>query len=225
LFTILWQRWPAEHSDGYHPRNSESMKPKKKTSDRRARRTRHKVSGALVDLIKEKRFDDITVQNLIDRAGVGRSTFYTHFRDKEDAFENQWQQFNGHIAGRINWDNAGEDSFFPVTFVFQHLQEAQSFYRGLVRSGKGDAIFKSGVHYLSNNIEAALNQKFKPHQVAIPIPVLSHYLANEFFGLLKWWLEARMPYAPEAMDEMFHRLVNPTINSVLADRHGRRRNP
>ena len=62
------------------------MKPKKKTSDRRTRRTRHKVSGALVDLIKEKRFDDITVQNLIDRAGVGRSTFYTHFRDKEDAF-------------------------------------------------------------------------------------------------------------------------------------------
>ena len=197
------------------------MKPKKKTSDRRTRRTRHKVSGALVDLIKEKRFDDITVQNLIDRAGVGRSTFYTHFRDKEDAFENQWQQFNGLIAERINWDNAGRDSFFPVTFVFQHLQEAQSFYRGLARSGKVDSIFKSGVQYLTNNIERALNQKFKPPQVAIPIPVLSHYLANEFFGLLKWWLDACMPCTPEAMDEMFHRLVNPTIKSALADRVGR----
>src|SRR6478672_9611951 len=120
------------------------MKPKKKTSDRRTRRTRHKVSGALVDLIKEKRFDDITVQNLIDRAGVGRSTFYSHFRDKEDAFENQWQQFNGFIAQQIKWDKAGKDSFFPVTFFFQHLQEVQSFYRGLVRSGKVDAIFKSG---------------------------------------------------------------------------------
>ena len=191
------------------------MKPKKKPSDRRTRRTRHKVSGALVDLIKEKRFDDITVQNLIDRAGVGRSTFYSHFRDKEDAFENQWQQFNGLIAQQIKWDKAGKDSFFPVTFFFQHLQEAQSFYRGLVRSGKVDAIFKSGVEYLTNNIEAALNKEFKPHQVAIPIPVLSHYLANEFFGLLKWWLDAQMPYTPEAMDKMFHRLVNPTIKSAL----------
>jgi AcrR family transcriptional regulator len=191
------------------------MKPKKKTSDRRTRRTRHKVSGALVDLIKEKRFDDITVQNLIDRAGVGRSTFYTHFRDKEDAFENQWQQFNGLLAQQIKWDKAGKDSFFPVTFFFQHLQEAQSFYRGLERSGKVDAIFKSGVEYLSHNIEGALRTKFKPQQIAIPVPVLSHYLANELFGLLKWWLDGGMPYTPEAMDEMFHRLVNPTIESAL----------
>lgn len=191
------------------------MKPKKTTSDRRTRRTRHKVSGALVDLIKEKRFDDITVQNLIERAGVGRSTFYTHFRDKEDAFEHQWKQFNQMLADKINWDKAGKDSFFPVTFFFQHLQEAQTFYRGLVRSGKIDAIFKSGVAYLSHNIEAALRKKFTTHQIAIPVSVLSHYLANEFFGLLKWWLDARMPYTPEAMDEMFHRLVNPTITSAL----------
>lgn len=203
-------------------RNSESMKPKKTTSDRRTRRTRHKVSGALVDLIKEKRFDDITVQNLIDRAGVGRSTFYTHFRDKEDAFEHQWEQFNQLLAERINWDNAGTGSFFPVKFFFQHLQEAQAFYQGLLRSGKVEKIFKSGVEYLTHNIEAALNKRFKPHQVAIPVAVLSHYLANEFFGLLKWWLDARMPYSPEAMDEMFHRLVNPTIKSALNASPGRK---
>jgi len=191
------------------------MKPKKKTSDRRTRRTRHKVSGALVDLIKEKRFDDITVQNLIDRAGVGRSTFYSHFRDKEDAFEDQWEGFNRHLAAQIKWDKAGRESFFPVVMFFAHLQESQSFYRGLVRSGKVDAIFKSGVEYLRRNIEGALHERFKSHQVAIPVPVLSHYLAHEFFGLLKWWLDAGMPYTPEAMDEMFHRLVNPTIESAL----------
>jgi len=193
------------------------MKPKKKTSDRRTRRTRHKVSGALVDLIKEKRFDDITVQNLIDRAGVGRSTFYTHFRDKEDAFAHQWEQFNLFLAEQIKWENAGKHSFFPVKFFFQHLQESESFYQGLVRSGKVEAIFKSGVEHLSHHIQAALSAKFKSRQLAIPIPVLSHYLANEFFGLLKWWLDARMPYTPEAMDEMFHRLVNPTIKSALTN--------
>ena len=187
----------------------------KKTSDRRTRRTRQQVNGALVDLIKEKRFDDITVQNLIDRAGVGRSTFYTHFRDKEDAFDQQWFHFNHHLAEQIDWDKAGQESFFPVTFFFQHLQEAQSFYRGLVRSGKADAIFKSGVEYLSGDIEAALKERLKSRPVTIPIPVLSHYLANEFYGLLKWWLDRGMPYTPEAMDKMFHRLVNPTIKSAL----------
>jgi len=191
------------------------MRVKKNTSDRRTQRTHHKVSGALVDLIKEKRFDDITVQNLIDRAGVGRSTFYSHFRDKEDAFEHQWEQFNRYLAEQIKWDQAGSDSFFPVKFFFQHLQDSQSFYQGLVRSGKVEAIFKSGIEHLSRHIEAALNRKFKPQQVAIPVAVLSHYLATEFFGLLKWWLDAGMPYTADAMDEMFHRLVNPTLKSAL----------
>ncbi|HYW74871.1 MAG TPA: TetR/AcrR family transcriptional regulator [Pyrinomonadaceae bacterium] len=191
------------------------MKPKKKTSDRRTRRTRNKVSGALVDLIKEKRFDDITVQNLIDRAGVGRSTFYSHFRDKEDAFEHQWEAFSQHLANQIKWDQAGRDSFFPVAPLFRHLQEEQSFYRGLVRSGKIDALLKRGVDYLTGNIETALNQILESREITVPIPVLSHYLANECFGLLKWWLDAGMPYTPAAMDQMFHRLVNPTIKSAL----------
>jgi AcrR family transcriptional regulator len=190
----------------------------KKTADRRARRTRHQVSGALVDLIREKRFDDITVQNLIDRAGVGRSTFYSHFRDKEDAFEYQWRHLAHHLAEQIDWDKAGSDSFFPVTFFFAHLQEAQSFYRGLVRSGKVDALFKSGVGYLSSDIEAALNDRWKSRRVGVPIPVLSHYLANEFFGLLSWWLDAGMPYTPESMDKMFHRLINPTIKALSETR-------
>ena len=188
------------------------MKPKKQTSDRR---TRTKVSHALVDLIQEKRFDDITVQNLIDRAGVGRSTFYSHYRDKEDAFEHQWEGLNRHVADQIRWEKAGLESFFPVVPFFQHLQKAQSFYRGLLRSGKVDGLFKRGVDYLSRHIEAELSQRMKSREVAVPIPVLSHYLANEFFGLLKWWLDAGMPYTPAAMDKMFHRLVNPTMRSAL----------
>ena len=129
-----------------------------KKPDRRTQRTRRQLNGALVDLIKEKRFDEITVQNVIDRAGVGRSTFYSHFRDKEDVFEQQWEQYMERLAGQINWAKAGTGSFVPVRSLFQHLQEAQSFYRGLVRSRKIDAIFKRGIQYLSHYIEAALKK-------------------------------------------------------------------
>ena len=191
------------------------MNPKKKTSDRRTRRTRGRLNSAMVELITEKRFDDITVQNVIDRADVGRATFYTHFRDKEDLFEQQWEQFNQMLAARIDWDRAGQGSFFPVTFFFQHLLEARSFYQGLLRSGKVEKIFKSGVEYLSQHIDTALTARFKSRGLAIPVPVLSHYLAHEFFGLLQWWLDEEMPYTPPAMDEMFHRLVNPTIKTAL----------
>ncbi len=54
--------------------------------DRRIRRTRDTLGDALVQLIQEKPFDEITVQDVLDRACVGRTTFYTHYRDKDDLF-------------------------------------------------------------------------------------------------------------------------------------------
>jgi hypothetical protein len=72
---------------------------------------------------------------------------------------------------------------------------------------------KSGTESLSHKIEAALQGSvIKP---SIPIPVLSNYLAIELFALLKWWLDAGMPYTPESMDEIFHRLINPSFKSAL----------
>src|SRR6478672_5821803 len=129
--------------------------------DRRSKRTQRSLSEALVDLIKEKRFDDITVQEVIDRADVGRSTFYTHFRDKEDLFQQDWERFLDGFAQHIDWDKAGHERFVPAVYLFSHLQEYQPFYKGLVRSGKKDAVFKSGTSHLSERIEAALSLRFK----------------------------------------------------------------
>jgi AcrR family transcriptional regulator len=188
----------------------------KKKVDRRTQRTRHQLGRALVGLVEEKRFDDITVQEVIDRADVGRSTFYTHFRDKEDLFRKDWEKFLDFLAQQIDWDKAGKGSFMPIAFLFSHLQDAQTFYKGLVRSQKTDAVFKSGAEYLSLQVEAALGRHVK-HKPAIPIPILSNYLVNEMFALLRWWLDQRMPYSPQRMDEIFHELVNPTIQAALQD--------
>ena len=187
-----------------------------KKTDRRTNRTRRQLSSALVDLVKEKRFDDITVQNVIDRADVGRSTFYSHFRDKEDLFQKDWERFLDGFAQHIDWENAGVTSFVPVVYLFRHLQEFQPFYKGLVRSQKVDAIFKSGTNHLSQKIEAALTSRLRGKPApSVPIPVLSNYLASELFSLLKWWLDHNMPYPPERMDEIFHALVTPTFRTVL----------
>src|SRR3979490_230288 len=96
----------------------------KKKTDRRSHRTKRQLSEALVELVKVKRFDDITVQNVIDRADVGRSTFYTHFRDKEDLLRKDWERFLDAFAQQIDWDKAGYESFVPVVHLFRHLQDA-----------------------------------------------------------------------------------------------------
>jgi AcrR family transcriptional regulator len=193
------------------------MSPAKKKPDRRAVRTHRSLSGALVELVKEKRFDEITVQQVIDRADVGRSTFYSHFRDKEDLFQKDWERFLDDLAQQFDWDRAGRGRFVPVVHLFKHLQEFQTFYQSLVRSQKADAIFKSGVSYLSEKVEAALIARLKgKSQPSIPVPVLAQYLSNELFGLLKWWLDRKMPYTPERMDEIFHALMTPTFQHAMS---------
>jgi AcrR family transcriptional regulator len=193
------------------------MPPLKKKQDRRTARTQRSLSGALVSLVTEKRFDDITIQEVIDRADVGRSTFYSHFRDKEDLFQQDWERFLEGLAQHIDWDKAGQAGFVPVAYLFKHLQEFQTFYKSLVRSQKADAIFKSGVSYLSERIESALSERLKRKPLpSTPIPILSNYLSSELFSLLKWWLDRGMPYPPERMDEIFHELVGPTFRTVLA---------
>ena len=182
----------------------------KKTTDRRIQRTRHSLTHAMVDLVTEKRFDDITVQNLIDRADIGRSTFYTHFRDKEDLFQTNWEGFLEFCVEQIDWTMVGKGSFFPVRFLFDHLKDVQPFYRGLVRSRKSEPLMKTGAEYLSERIGEGLQANLKYHP-SIPVPILSNYLATELFALLKWWLDHGMPYSPERMDQIFHELVNPAF--------------
>lgn len=188
------------------------MRATKKT-DRRTQRTKHSLTHAMVDLVTEKRFDDITVQNLIDRADIGRSTFYVHYRDKEDLFQRNWERFLDFCVEQIVWDKVGKGSFFPVLFLFDHLKDVQPFYRGLVRSRKSEALWKTGTEYLSQELGKGLQANLKYHP-SIPIPILGNYLATELFALLKWWLDEGMPHAPERMDQIFHALVNPAFESM-----------
>ncbi len=90
----------------------------KKKPDRRTQRTRHNLTHAMVELIQEKRFDDITVQNVIERADVGRATFYSHFTGKEDLFQKNWERFLDFCAQQIDWGQVGKGSFIPVLFLF-----------------------------------------------------------------------------------------------------------
>jgi len=187
-----------------------------KKTDLRGERTRRQLGKAIVELIQEKRFDDITVQNVIDRAAIGRATFYSHYRDKEDLFASQWERLLDEIARRIQWGRADSDSFFPVAFLFAHFQQAQHLYRGLVRSGKADSMLKSGIEYLSHKLETELSNRPKL-RLSVPVAIVAHYLANEIFALLKWWLDDGMRYTPDQMDGIFHHLIKPVFLPYTQD--------
>src|SRR3954467_12831022 len=98
------------------------MREEKRT-DRRSRRTRHMLEDALVDLMLEKRYDTITVQEIIDRANVGRSTFYAHYLDKEDLLQTETADLVARLAGHMDQGTAGTSSnrIIPSLELLQHV--------------------------------------------------------------------------------------------------------
>jgi len=201
----------------FHCSKLKTMHVESKKRDRQASRTRRSLNEALIALIREKRWEAITVQHVIDRANVGRSTFYAHYRDKEDLLRSAFEEFLGAIGTNIRWENLETGRVVPVLELFTHLQEEfHQFYRALARSRKTDLFFKVGPGQMAKGIEQSLTVWLvdKP-QPSVPIPVLSNYLASGILSMLKWWLDQSMPYPPKRMDEIFHELVMPGLRLVL----------
>jgi AcrR family transcriptional regulator len=172
--------------------------------DRRVRRTRDALGDALVDLMHEKPFSAIRVQHVLDRAKVGRSTFYTHYRDKDDLFLSDAEDFFEGMASLLS--RRGEDSnrIAPVREFFAHVAEWKEFHAALVASGKVRDVMKLGHGYFPRAIEQRLAD-LKP----LPTNSLSRTAVADalaLLSLLSWWIDRGMPTSPREMDDIYHRM-------------------
>jgi AcrR family transcriptional regulator len=182
--------------------------------DRRVSRTQKALKDALRMLILKKHYDDITVQDIIDCANVGRATFYLHFRGKEELFRRDWESLlEGFIRG-INLRDTLKDNFVPIADLFQLMKTHHSFYRALVKSGKMSIVMNLARSQVAIAIENKLRVFSVSKSNSVSISIMSNYLAREIFGLLQWWLENDMPRSPEQMSEVFHRLVGPGFQAM-----------
>jgi AcrR family transcriptional regulator len=175
-------------------------------TDRRIVRTRNKLGDALMALLEERSFDDITVQDVLDCAGVGRSTFYVHYRDKQDLFLSDVEDFFELCSGLLKRHNASPDRLLPVQEVFAHIREMRDFYAAVVRSGKVNEIQVLGRGFFARSIDERLQSagmKMDPLERSAK----SHALAGSFFSLLDWWIDKGMKADPKEIDTLFHRMA------------------
>jgi AcrR family transcriptional regulator len=191
------------------PHLSENAAP-----DRRTQRTRQTLSHALIALIQEKRYEAITVQDICDRANVGRSTFYAHYPDKDALLSSNFQEVMQSLGSELQLREG--QLVFPVAPLFQHVKEHHHLYTALAWGGGFNVLLRAGQHQWHTQIQAhlvtLLTDARKP---AIPFEVITMYLAGVLQTLLLWWLQRKMPYSPERMDEMFQQLVMPGVNAAL----------
>jgi AcrR family transcriptional regulator len=176
--------------------------------DRRVRRTRDRLGDAMMQLLVEKPFESIKVQDILDRAGVSRSTFYSHFRDKNDLFLSDSDEFLEGLAMALSRFNCKSERVAPVQELFGHIAQARPFYDALVRSGKINDVWELGREHFARGIAKRLAQIPKSRGMpAKDRAAIAHGFAGSLVSLLTWWVQHGMRPSPEEMDKLFHKLV------------------
>ena len=178
--------------------------------DARVRRTRMQLGTAFLNLIMEKPVREVTVQDVLDRSGVGRSTFYLHYRDIDDLLVSQLEMFCEAMSTSLSNQNDKSHRVAPVAELFAHIGNQNKLYRVLSDSGHVKDFYELAEGHFARGIERRLIESgrlsaLKPREIAARATALS----GSMLALLRWWLDRGEKETPMQMDKLFHQLVWP----------------
>jgi AcrR family transcriptional regulator len=184
--------------------------------DRRSHRTQQALMDALIALLSTKSYNEISINDIIERANIGRSTFYAHFQTKDDLLKSGFERALDMLIHQINTSEADQGLQLDTTLFFRHAQGHYEIYRTLVWGTGFDVLTKDGHAALSAKLQEsfALRLSGRP-EPSIPLAVMCYSVAGTLLILLKWWLDNKMPYSPEYMDEIFQQLVMSSARNIL----------
>ncbi len=192
-------------------------------TDRRVRRTRESLHKALISLALEKSYDSITVQEVLDRANVGRSTFYTHFQSMDELLISGTQELritlNSALEKQRKSSKHHESVIAFSRAMFDHAYGYRSVYFALLNTRAWPIVRRRLQEILEELIQRECKAeiaKLKTANSEVPVDLFIHYLTEAFFAVLIWWMDHRSRLAPSQIDEVFRSLVVPTVRAVLA---------
>lgn len=183
-------------------------------TDQRVLRTRDRLGDAIMELLVEKPFDQITVQEILERAEVSRSTFYQHYRDKNDLFLSDVDDFFEKMASLLTRSGDRSERVAPVAELFAHIGESQEFYTALLASGRIQDVVELGEAHFARGIEARLQRRPDARPLSpVTREALAYAFAGALFGLVRQWVQRGRTETPCAMDQLFHGLVSGSIKA------------
>jgi AcrR family transcriptional regulator len=188
--------------------------------DRRSQRTRQLLMQALLELVCTENYDKITIQDIVDHANVGRSTFYVHFQDKNDLLRSGFGHVLDTTVQQIKLDHEGQ-LIFDTAVLFQHATGHYEVYKTLIWGSGHDVMISDGHEMLSLKIEDRLALLLpEDYLPPVPLTIVAYSVAGTLLLLLKWWLDNKMPHPPERMNAIFQQLVMPGIRECFVFNRG-----
>lgn len=188
--------------------------------DRRVQRTRRLLRDALLELILEQGYDATTVQDITDRANLGRATFYLHYKDKDELLFKSLQEILDDLVAEMQPFSEGKwriSSAGPIAVAFEHTAENADLYRVLLNTHGGTAVQERLRGYMAGYARQLIQAHTAETGATplVPVDVLASYVAGSLVALIAWWLEHDMPYPAQEMVGMYRRLLLLGIAHVM----------
>jgi AcrR family transcriptional regulator len=208
------------------------------TPDRRVQKTRKLLQEALIELVAEKGYESVTIQEILDQANVGRSTFYAHFQDKDqllhsilDRLDELFEQHKEQLLDATKNSGSVNNTDRPLVLsptlgLFRFVQQHHRFFKAML-GNRGYGIFAKPVYdhvfthihgiftgSLHNDMLDHLHEPFKMMKAqekysSLESEIAAHYFVSALMGVLVWWVEKDMPCTAEEMDKLFRQLAVP----------------
>lgn len=170
--------------------------------DKRIEKTEHAIFQAFEKLLSEKKYSKITIQEIIDKAGIGRSTFYSHYQTKEQLLNGMCKEIFEHVFSNQavhelthNFQNK-KDMKSRLTHLLCHLQENEKYLKTVFISDSGDIFIK----YFRTYLEKFFDNMFtiSPNS-GVPQDYIYYYLTSSLIDTIRWWVNSNMASSPESV--------------------------
>jgi AcrR family transcriptional regulator len=180
-------------------------------SDHRTQRTKDALWHALVSLVTERGFEGLTVQDILDRANVGRATFYAHFDNKEDLLVSGLETLRQSLKAR----QCGEIFGFTAALL-EHAREHRDMFRTMIGKHSGAVVQRLFQKMLVDLVRHEMRTMSRDRTSRATADASASFIASGLFGLLMWWVDHPQVSADE-MNRTFRQLAIPAMQAAVAD--------
>jgi AcrR family transcriptional regulator len=187
-----------------------------KKLDRRVQRTRELLRNALMQLIQEKGYDAVTIEEITERANLGRTTFYLHYQSKDDLLLDHHAEFTAHLnLDRLNRAQLLGNEPQPEMVAFlQEVSQGKTVYLAFTQAKDADIIMRNIRQRMMDNLRESLEEAFPGETPSPPLDILPRYLVGAQMTLIDWWVTNRTAYDAEQIAAMLHRLQSAAVHKA-----------
>ena len=180
--------------------------------DRRVSRTKRALHEALVTLIRERDYEDISVQQILDRADVGRSTFYTHYRDKDELLVDGIHDMIRSVSPAASTAAADDFTWFSLPILEHHERHRRAVAQRLTGSARA-VLHEHLRHVLARMVRERIKTSRRRSASRIPPELLAPYVSATFVLVLNWWLDSGSSLTAADVHDVFRSLVAGSLPS------------